>query len=88
MARAKLGNYVVNEADKRVLVNLFKDPTATKAFIQFLDNVSLQAMQDMRKTTDVYLMNNDPATRAFALQQKGKVELLGELVTLIQEVVK
>lgn len=88
MAKVKFGNYVVNEADQRVLVNLFKDPMVTGSFLQFIDNVSLEATREMCKTTDVFLMNNDPTTRALALQQKGKVELLAELSALIKAVVK
>lgn len=88
MANVKLANHTITEEDRRVLVNLFKDPLATKSFIAFLGTVKQNAKHEMDKTTQAFLMNNDPVTRALALQQKGKVEFLDELTTLIQAVVK
>lgn len=88
MANVKLANHIITEEDRRVLVNLFKDPLATKSFIAFLGAVKQNTKHEMDKTTQVFLMNNDPVTRALALQQKGKVEFLDELTTLIQAVVK
>lgn len=88
MANVKLANHIITEEDRRVLVNLFKDPLATKSFLTFLGVVQQKAKHEMDKTTQVFLMNNDPVTRALALQQKGKVEFLNELTTLIQAVVK
>lgn len=78
----------MSEEDKRVLVNLFKDPLSTKAFLQLISKVKVTAKSEQDKTTQVFLMNNDPVTRALALQQKGKIELLDELSVLIQTVVK
>lgn len=88
MVYAKFSNVSLTAEHKRVMVNLFKDPLATKAFIQFLNEVKGATKSEMDKTTQVYLMNDNPTTRALALQLKGKVEFLDELSTLIQTVVK
>lgn len=88
MVNAKIANHIITVEDKRVLVNLFKDPLATKSFINLLGVVKQDTKHEMDKTTQMFLMNNDPVTRALALQQKGKVELLDELITLVQTVVK
>lgn len=88
MANVKLANHVISEDDKRVLVNLFKDPLATQAFVDLLRVVKRDVKAELDKTTQVFLLNNDPVTRALALQQKGKVEFVAELESLIQTVVK
>lgn len=88
MAKIKLIKHTITEEEQRVLVNLFKDPLATKAFLNFLSEVKQEAKHDAVNISQTFLMNNDPVTRALALQQKGKVDLLEELITLVQTVVK
>lgn len=88
MANVKFVNHSITEDDIRLLVNLFKDPLLAKLFIDFIGVVKGKAKHEMEKTSQAFLLNNDPITRALALQQKGKVELLTELTTLIQTVVK
>lgn len=88
MANARLNHYVLTENDKRVLINVFKDTVATQAFVSLLGKVTENAKHEQDKVTQSFLMNNDPVTRALALQLKGKVELLTELTTLVQSVNK
>lgn len=88
MANVRFCNTLLTEGDKRVLGNVFKDPVATQAFLSLLGVVKKTAQGEFEKVSQAFLMNNDPVTRALALQQKGKVELLNELSTLIQSVVK
>lgn len=79
---------MITEGDKRVLGNVFKDPVATQSFLSLLGVLKRSVESELDKVSQVYLMNNDPITRALALQHKGKVELLNELSALIQSVVK
>lgn len=88
MANVKFCNTLLTEGDVRVLGNLFKDPVATQAFLSLINVVKQSAQVELEKVTQVFLMNNDQTTRAMALQQKGKVELLNELSAVINKVVK
>lgn len=88
MANARLNNYVLTESDKRVVLNVFKDTVAAKSFLELLGRVSENAKHEQDKVTQSFLMNNDPVTRALALQHKGKVEFLNEFIALVQSVSK
>lgn len=88
MANEKLANHIITKEEQRILVNVFKDPLATKNFIDLLSVVKNNVKADMDRTTQAFLMNDDPTTRALVLQHKGKVELLDELSTLILNVIK
>lgn len=88
MENVRFSNSNLTEEDIRSLLNIFKDPVTTKGFLQLLEKVKLQVEADLDKTAKVYLMNDDPTTRALALQLKGRVEILQEFSTLIKTVVK
>lgn len=88
MENVRFSNSNLTEEDIRSLLNIFKDPVTTKGFLQLLEKVKLQVEADLDKTAKVYLMNDDPTTRALALQLKGRVEILQEFSALIKTVVK
>lgn len=88
MGNVRFSNSNLTEENMRLLLNLFRDPIITNGFLQLLEKVKLQVESDLNKTSKIYLMNNDPTTRALALQLKGRVEFLQEFSTLIKTVVK
>lgn len=88
MANVRFSNSNLTEENLRLLLNLFRDPITTNGFLQLLEKVKSQVETDLDKTSKVYLMNDDPTTRALALQLKGRVEFLQEFSALIKTVVK
>lgn len=88
MANVRFSNSNLTEENQRMLLHLFRDPITTNGFLQLLEKVKSQVETDLDKTAKVYLMNDDPTTRALALQLKGRVEFLQEFSALIKTVVK
>lgn len=86
MVKSKLGLHTFSDDDQRVLVNLFRDPQATQEFVRLLHNVKLGLVKEQSNITQTYLMNDNPVTRGLALQCKGKVEFLDELLLVINNV--
>lgn len=80
----KIGGYTLTEADERVLLNCFGDNLNAVGFIQLLEKVQVRLNADFNKAMNAYLINDDPVTRAVALQDKGKIEFVSELVRLVK----
>lgn len=80
----KIGGYTLTEADERVLLNCFGDNLNAVGFIQLLEKIQVRLNADFNKAMNAYLMNDDPVTRAVALQDKGKIEFVSELVRLVK----
>lgn len=88
MAKNKLGYLVLSDEQERTLVGFFHNPASTELFVRLLDEVKRSLVAEQSKSAQAFLMNSDPITRALALQQKGQITMLDELVSVIKNVTK
>lgn len=88
MANAKIGTRLVSNEELNLMATVFKDPLTTSQFVKFLKEVQLSHKRQYDQCVEVFLMNDEPATRAVALQTKGKIQCIDELITLINTVNK
>lgn len=75
----------LTEKDQRVLLNVFKDPTATKGFLEFLSELSERCEKEFQVASNTYLVNGVSATKAMALQLKGKKDFVEEFSQIISQ---
>lgn len=88
MANAKIGTRLVSNEELNLMATVFKDPLTTSQFVKFLKEVQLNYKRQYDQCVEVFLMNDEAATRAVALQTKGKMQCIEELITLINTVNK
>lgn len=80
----RLCGFTLTEAEERVLLNCFGDSLNAVGFIQLLENVQNKLNAEFEKVTKLYIVNDSPVTRAIALENKGKIELVSELIQLVK----
>lgn len=88
MVRCRLGYLTLSDEQERVLVGICKDSISTALFVRLLTEVKQSVASEQAKSSQAYLYNNDPATRALALQQKGQMLMIDELISAIKNVTK
>ncbi len=88
MAKCRLGYLVLSDEQERAIVGCFHNPASTELFVRLLDEVKRSLVAEQSKSSQAFLMNNEPVTRALALQQKGQITMLDELVSVIKNVTK
>lgn len=88
MAKCRLGYLVLSDEQERAIVGCFHNPASTELFVRLLDEVKRSLVAEQSKSSQAFLMNNEPVTRALALQQKGQITMLDELVSVIKHVTK
>lgn len=88
MVRCRLGYLTLSDEQERVLVGVCNNPVNTELFVRLLGEVKQSVAVEQAKSTQAYLMNNDPTTRALALQLKGQMVMLDELLSAIKNVTK
>ena len=88
MAKCRLGYLVLSDEQERAIVGCFHNPASTELFVRLLDEVKRSLVAEQLKSSQAFLMNNEPVTRALALQQKGQITMLDELVSVIKNVTK
>lgn len=88
MAKCRLGYLVLSDEQERAIVGCFHNPASTELFVRLLDEVKRSLIAEQSKSAQAFLMNNEPVTRALALQQKGQITMLDELVSVIKNVTK
>lgn len=88
MAKVRLGTRLLSEQELDLVTNIFRDPTATSHFVKFLQQVQKEISRQGDQSMELFLMNNDPQTRAMALLAKGKVGMLDDVIQLLNTVNK
>lgn len=88
MAKNRLGYLALSDEQERVLVGVCNNPVNTELFVRLLGEVKQSLVVEQSKSAQAYLVNNDPTTRALALQMKGQITMLDELVSAIKNVTK
>lgn len=88
VVRSKLGAYTITENDHAVLIRVFKDPALAGEFIQLLERVQRQSYVKQQTSSENYLMTEEPAVKALALQYKGQVGFTTDLINLLKQVNK
>lgn len=88
MAKCRLGYLVLSDEQERAIAGCFHHPASTELFVRLLDEVKRSLVAEQLKSSQAFLMNNEPVTRALALQQKGQITMLDELVSVIKNVTK
>lgn len=88
MAKSRLGYLALSDEQERVLVGVCNNPTNTEMFVRLLGEVKQSVAVEQAKSAQAYLINNDQTTRALALQLKGQMVMIDELVSAIKNVTK
>lgn len=79
-----LASKKLSKDDERVIINLCNSPVATSEFLRVLNEAQNATQEELNRTTQAYLVNDEQKTRAMALVLKGKSEMLDEIMSLIK----
>lgn len=88
MAKNRLGYLALTGEQERIVVGLCNNPATTEQFVRLLSEVRQSVAVEQAKSAQAFLVNNDPVTRGLALQMKGQMTTLDELITVIRNVTK
>lgn len=88
MAKSKLGYLALSDEQERVLVGFCHNPASTELFVRLLGEAKQKLVAEQNKSAQAFLVNGDPTTRALALQMKGQIMMIDDLVTAITNVTK